>query len=174
MKKALFVIDVQKFFENKKTKVIAKKIGSHIDKNKMDYSLIVFAIFKNNAESPLWKIFGWKGCSEGKDVEIMDELFNLYNKSEIIFRNTYSLLKAPGIKQKLEKFNIEQIDICGFDTDACILATTYDLFDYGYKSVILKELCYSTSKEKLHDFALKIIKRNCGFLLKQATNRKNV
>jgi nicotinamidase-related amidase len=164
MSKALFVIDVQKFFENKNTKSVAKKISKYIKVNKGDYSLIIFTVFKNNSESPLWNIFGWKGCGEGKDIEIMDELSDLVDKSKIIFRNTYSLLKAPGIKEKLKEYEIGQIDICGFDTDACILATTYDLFDSGYKPIILKNLCFSTSKEKLHRAALKIIKRNCGFL----------
>jgi nicotinamidase-related amidase len=107
---------------------------------------------------------GWKGCSEGKDMEIMNELSDSVD-TKIILRNTYSLLKSPGLKEKLEKHKIDQVDICGFDTDCCVLATTYDLFDSGYKPVVLKQLCFSTSKEKLHGSALKIIKRNCGFLL---------
>jgi nicotinamidase-related amidase len=145
MNKALFVVDVQKFFENKKTKSIARKINNYIKENKGKYSLIVFTVFKNNPESPLWNIFGWEGCSIGKDIEIMDEISGLVEKSKIIFRNTYSLLKASGLKEKLKDYKIGQIDICGFDTDACVLATTYDLFDSGYKPVILE--------------------RNCGFLL---------
>lgn len=166
MNKALFVVDVQKFFENKKIKSIARKINNYIKKNKNKYSLIIFTVFKNNSKSPLWKIFKWKGCDRGKEIEIMNELSDLANKSKIIFRNTYSLLKAPQVKEKLKKYKIGQIDICGFDTDCCVLATTYDLFDSGYKPVILKNLCFSISKEKLHEPALKIIERNCGFLSK--------
>jgi len=166
MKKALFVVDVQKFFENKKTKLVAKKINNYIKNNKDKYSLIVFTVFKNNPQSSLWKIFKWTGCKKGREIEIMDELLNLVDKSNVIFRNTYSLLKAPRLKEKLNKYKIQQIDICGFDTDCCVLATTYDLFDSGWKPVILKNLCFSTSKEKLHKIALKIIERNCGFLSK--------
>jgi len=165
MNKALFVIDVQKLFENKETKFIARKINNYIKENKNKYSLIIFTVFKNNPESPLWRILKWKGCNKGKDIEIMNQLSNLVDNSKIIFRNTYSLLKSPQVKIKLKKYKIGQIDICGFDTDACILATTYDLFDSGYKPVILKNLCFSTSKEKLHKSALKIIERNCGFLV---------
>jgi len=164
MNKALFVIDVQKFFENKKTKSIARKINNYIRKNKNKYSLIIFTVFKNDSKSSLWRIFKWKGCNKGKEIEIINELSDLVDSSKIIFRNTYSLLKAPKLKEKLKKNKIKQIDICGFDTDACVLATTYDLFDSGYKPVILKNLCFSTSKEKLHEPTLKIIERNCGFL----------
>ncbi len=164
MKKALFVIDVQGFFENKNTRNIANKINKYIKKNKNKYSLIIFTIFKNNNNSSLSKIFKWTDCSKGKHIEIMKELSDLVDKNKIVFRNTYSLLKAPRLKEKLKKYKIEQVDICGFETDACILATTYDLFDSGYKPVILKNLCFSTSKEKLHKPALKIIERSCGFL----------
>ena len=164
MKKALFVIDVQGFFENKNTRTIANKINKYIKKNKNKYSLIIFTIFKNNNNSSLSKIFKWTDCSKGKHIEIMKELSDLVDKNKIVFRNTYSLLKAPRLKEKLKKYKIEQVDICGFETDACVLATTYDLFDSGYKPVILKNLCSSTSEEKLHKPALKIIGRSCGFL----------
>jgi len=164
MNKALFAIDVQKFFENKKTKSIARKISNYIKKNKNKYSLIIFTVFKNDSESSLWRIFKWRVCNKRKETEIINELSNLVDNSKIIFRNTYSLLKAPQVKRKLRKYKIKQVDICGFDTDCCVLATTYDLFDSGYKPVILKNLCFSTSKEKLHKSALRIIERNCGFL----------
>lgn len=164
MQKALFVIDVQGFFENKNTKKITNKIRDYIEKNKNQYSLIIFTIFKNNPQSSLWKIFKWTDCKKGKDIEIMEELSGLIDNSKIVFRNTYSLFKAPRIKMELKKNKIKQVDICGFETDACVLATTYDLFDSGYKPVILKNLCFSNIKEKLHKPALAIIERSCGFL----------
>lgn len=54
--------------------------------------------------------------------------------------------------------------VCGFDTDCCVLATAYDLFDEGIKPVILENLTYSTSKEKFHSSAIQMIKRNIGFV----------
>ena len=166
MNKALFVIDVQGFFENKGTKLVARKINNYIKKNKSKYSFIIFTVFKNNSTSSLQKIFKWNGCSKGKDIKIIKELSESVSKNKIVFRKTYSLYKVPQIQNKLKKHKIEQVDICGFDTDCCILAATYDLFDSGYRPVILKSLCFSTSKEKLHKPALKIIERNCGFLSK--------
>ena len=166
MNKALFVIDAQKFFENKETKSITRKINNYIEKNKGKYSLIIFTVFKNDPKSPLWRIFKWKKCNKEEDIEIVNEFSNLVDNSKIIFRNTYSLFKVPQVQRRLKRFKIKQVDICGFDTDCCVLATTYDLFDSGYKAVILENLSFSTSKEKLHKSALKIIERNCGFLSK--------
>jgi len=99
-----------------------------------------------------------------RDIEIIKELSESVGKNEIIFRNTYSLYKVSRVQNKLKKRKIEQVDICGFDTDCCVLATAYDLFDSGYRPFILKDLCFSTAKEKLHNPALKIIERSCGFL----------
>lgn len=166
MKKALFVIDVQKFFENKKTKLISEKINDYIKKNKDEYSFIIFTAFKNTANSPSERLLGFSGCNSDKDVEFLSGIQEISKSSDIILRNVYSLFKVSQAEEKLKENNIKQVDICGFDTDCCILATVYDLFDSGYKPVVLKNLCFSTSKEKLHKPALKIIKRNAGFLKK--------
>ncbi|HNU96184.1 MAG TPA: isochorismatase family protein, partial [Candidatus Magasanikbacteria bacterium] len=90
----------------------------------------------------------------------------LVDNCKIVSRNTYSLFKVPRVKIELKEKKIKQVDICGFETDACVLATTYDLFDSGYKTVVLKNLCFSDNKEKLHKSASAIIERNCGFLKK--------
>lgn len=161
MKKALFVIDVQGFFENKKTKLVAKKIDNYIKQNKNKYSFVIFTVYKNTLKSPANKILGFKGCANKKDTELLQELSESTNQ-KIIFRDVYSLFKIPEVREKLKENKIEEVDVCGFDTDCCVLATSYDLFDSGYKPKILKELCFSTSKEKLHNPAIKIIKRNLG------------
>lgn len=160
--KALFVIDVQNFFKNEKTGAIAGKISDYVQKNKNGYEFIVFTVFKNDEKSSLWNILKWQGCNENKDIEIMEPLSAIADKSDIIQRNTYSLLKSPKIQEKLKSNNINEVDICGFDTDCCVLATAYDLFDSGYKVDVLENLCFSTSEEKLHDPAIKILARNCG------------
>jgi len=162
MAKALFIVDVQNFFKNKETNIIAAMINDYIQKNKDNYKLIIFTVFKNDEKSSLWNVLKWQGCNEDKDIEIMEPLSAIADKSGIIQRNTYSLFKSPEIQEKLKSNNISEVDICGFDTDCCVLATAYDLFDSGYKVNVLENLCFSTSEEKLHDPAIKILARNCG------------
>ena len=164
MNKALFVIDVQGFFESKKSKSIAKKINNYVEGNKDKYSFIIFTVFKNVSGSPSENILEFDGCNSGKDIELLTEIIESSKESDIIFRDVYSLYKVPGVQAKLKENKINQVDICGFETDCCILATTYDLFDSGYKPVVLKNLCLSIFGEKLHKPALKIIERNCGFI----------
>ncbi len=68
------------------------------------------------------------------------------------------------MNKALKKNNIQVVDLCGFDTDCCVLATAYDLFDLGIKPVVLENLTWSTSKDQLHKSAIKMLNRNIGFV----------
>lgn len=170
MNKALIIIDAQKYFLNKwtepKVKLIVNEIKKYLTQNLQKYSLIYFTIFKNDKNSSLWKISGWKDCTESPDIDLFDELKEFTNENNVIYKNTLSAVKKPQIIQALKNKNIQEVHLCGFDTDCCILATAYDLFDLGIKPVVLENLTWSTSKEKLHQPAIKMINRNIGFVKK--------
>lgn len=166
MNKALFVIDCQKYFLTPKTKKVVKKIYDFLKNNIQKYDVVYFTIFKNDPKSPLWSISGWRECSQSPDTDLFDELKKFITKDNLVYKNILSAAKLPRIKEALITKEIKEVDICGFDTDCCILATIYDLFDLGIKPVILEDLTWSTSKEKLHKPALKMIKRNVGFIRK--------
>lgn len=160
------VIDVQKFFTSKSTRSIVTKIGTYLDQHSQEYSKIFFTVFKNNKNSPLWQIAGWRGCNRPPATEICDELKEFTSKNNLFYKNILSAAKVPAIKRGLKTGKITEVHLCGFDTDCCILATAYDLFDQNIKPVILENLTWSTAKEKLHGAAIKIIKRNIGFTQK--------
>lgn len=163
MNKALIVIDVQNYFLNSATKPIVKKIQQYLKNQSKQYAAIYFTVFKNNSQAPLWKISGWQGCTAAPETAICHELAEFTNKNNLIYKNILSAYKVPAIKAGLKKNRISQVDLCGFDTDCCVLATAYDLFDNGIKPVILENLTWSTAKEKLHSPAIKMIQRNIGF-----------
>jgi nicotinamidase-related amidase len=72
----------------------------------------------------------------------------------LFYKNILSAVKVPAIKKDLAQKHIQQVDLCGFDTDCCVLAATY----------ILESLTWSTAKEKLHQWAIKMAQRNVGFI----------
>ena len=57
---------------------------------------------------------------------------------------------------------IEEIYLCGIDTEACILKTAFDLFEKEYDVYVLKDYCASTLGVKRHNNAIAILKRNIG------------
>ncbi|MEK6953208.1 MAG: isochorismatase family cysteine hydrolase [Nanoarchaeota archaeon] len=165
MQKALIVIDVQKYFLNEDTKKIVRKIQKYLSDKSNQYDKIYFTIFKNDPSGPVWQISKWKDCTKSPDTDICDEIQEFVNDKNLFYKNFYSALKVPKIKEEIIKNNIQEVHLCGFDTDCCVLATAYDLFDQGIKPVILEDLTYSTSYEKLQESAIKMIKRNIGFTL---------
>jgi nicotinamidase-related amidase len=162
--KALIVIDVQKFFLDNKTEKIVRKIGSYLERNSKKYSLIYFTVFKNDQNSPLWKISGWKECTSSPDTDICSDIKGFANNDNLFYKNILSAFKVSQIRDGLKKHDISEVDLCGFDTDCCVLATAYDLFDDGMKPTVLENLTWSTSKENLHKPAIQMFERNIGFV----------
>ncbi len=170
MNKALIVIDAQKYFITQwteaKVKSTVKNIRKYLRKNLKNYSLVYFTIFKNDKNSPLWKVAGWKELTSPRDTDLFDELKEFTNKDNLVYKNILSAAKKPEILETFKKNKIQEVHLCGFDTDCCVLATAYDLFDLGFKPVILENLTWSTSRDNLHDAAIKMIERNIGFVKK--------
>lgn len=162
--KALIVIDVQNYFLTSATKPIVKRIQQYLKNQSKQYATIYFTVFKNDPRAPLWKISDWQGCIGSPETDICNELAEFTNKDNLFYKNILSAYKVTSIKNNLKKNKISQVDLCGFDTDCCVLATAYDLFDSGIKPVILENLTWSTAKEKLHLPALQMIERNIGFV----------
>lgn len=161
--KALIVIDVQNYFLTSATKPIVKRIQQYLKNQSKQYATIYFTVFKNDPRAPLWKISDWQGCSTAPETDICRELAEFTNKNNLFSKNILSAYKVSAIKTGLKQNKISQVDLCGFDTDCCVFATAYDLFDEGFKPVILENLTWSTAKEKLHLPAIKMIQRNIGF-----------
>ncbi|MEK7095884.1 MAG: isochorismatase family protein [Patescibacteria group bacterium] len=167
MKKALLVIDVQKYFLEKASKGLPSKIADHIKSSK--YEFLAFTTFRNIAGSNWEKSLGWKKCQSDKDLELPKEFENLVTPDNIFEKHTYSALKSPDkLLEHLRRLKIEEIDLCGIDTEACVLATAYDAFDQGFKTNVLFGLSYSRSG--LGAAAKAIINRT----IQKPTNREDI
>ena len=166
MKKALIVIDVQKYFLNEETKPIVGRIQKFLKGKADQYSVIYFTVFKNDPSSPLWRISEWEDCTDFPAADVCDEIKEFTNDKSLFYKNILSAYKVPEIEKGLKEHDVSEVDLCGFDTDCCVLATAYDLFDAGIKPVVLENLTWSTSQEKLHKPALQMLKRNIGFVKK--------
>lgn len=166
MNKALMVIDVQKFFLTRKTHGVVKQIQEYLKKNASEYQLVYFTIYKNDPSAPVWRLSGWKDCTASLDTDICDDIKPFTTPKNHFYKNFLSAAKVTEINEGLRQNKISEVDLCGFDTDCCVLATAYDLFDQGIKPVILENLTWSTSREKLHVPAIKMLLRNIGFVRK--------
>jgi len=155
MKKLLLVIDVQNDFINDHTKDYVSKIEKLINSNKFDD--IVFTKFINNENSKWYKELNYKGCidKQGQDIVIDTQEYKIVEKT------IYSALNNELIKY-IKENDIEQIYLCGFDTDACVQKTALDLFENNFDVYVLKDYCMCSKGVELHNIIINNLKRLIG------------
>ena len=81
---------------------------------------------------------------------------NLYMERKN-WKYTYSAVNRDLIEY-ISKNSIDEIYLCGFDTDGCILKTAFDLFENNIKAYILQDYFMSSGGEKYHYEAIDILK----------------
>ncbi len=155
MNKLLLVIDVQNDFINDNTKCVKDKISKLVDSK--EYEHIVFTKFINNENSIWYKKLNYKGCflCKGQEISIST------NGHKIINKTTYTALNNE-FKEYIDKNNINEIYLCGFDTDACVYKTALDLFENNYKVYVLKNYTMSHSGTEIHNIFIDNLKKLIG------------
>lgn len=161
MKKVLLLVDVQQGFINKQTKECYTRIEELLNTNIFDF--VAATQYHNFDNSPYERFLNWKQFKDKMDYSIPEEI---ERKIDIIFpKVTY----APDIKHILDTLNIlindkkiQEIYLAGFDTDACVLATAFSLFDNNIRPIVLSHYCWSGGGELYHNTGLSCLERSIG------------
>ena len=151
----LLVIDLQKAFINENTVDVVEKINNLIKDNK--YDKVVFTRFINSDDSIWVKKLKYKECVSDESKRIVIDT----NNNLVIDKNIYSAF-TEQLKKYISDNKIDNIYLCGIDTDCCVLKTAFDLFENGYNVYVLKDFCACTHGNVMHNNAIEILKRNIG------------
>ena len=155
MRRCLLIVNVQKGFINKHTCHIPKLI----EKEQFKYENIYITQFFNPPGSFFRKYLNWDRMKKNsKDFSLA---FKPLDRS-IVFRKTKYTAVDSAFLEELKKKGISCVDICGIDTDACVLKTGVDLMENGIRPRILARLCASTGGSRFHEFGIKFLKRFLG------------
>lgn len=155
MSKLLLVIDVQRDFINEYTVKKLEDIQSLVDSGK--YDIVAFTRFINDENSIWYNKLNYKGCMTKEQQEIMLNT----DDYKIFDKKTYTAVNEE-LRKYISDNNINQIYICGFDTDACVQKTALDLFEQWYNVCVLKDYCMCGQGEELHKEVIKNLKRLIG------------
>lgn len=155
MKKLLLVIDVQKEFINEYTGEVLNRIKKLI--NSKEYDIVAFTRFINDEKSVFYKKLKYRGCMNLEQQEIAIET----GKWRVFNKRTYTLVNEE-FKNYIKDNKIDEIYICGFDTDACVQKTALDLFEQEYNVFILKDYCMCYRGYELHEATINNLKRLIG------------
>lgn len=155
MKKMLLVIDLQKSFINPNTEFLISKIDSLV--NSGSYDLVVFTKFINDNDSMWVKKLNYKGCISLEDRKIMID-----TKDNIVLEKSLYTAYSDNLINLINLFKIDEVHLCGIDTECCVLKTAFDLFENGYDIKVLSGYSACTHGEESNKNALDIIARNIG------------
>ena len=92
-----------------------------------------------------------------------EKLFELLSDDLSILKDKATVYYSDRFKEIVRDFKINEIYLCGIDTECCVLKSAFDLFEMGYDVKVLKDYCACTNGIKRHMNALEILRRNIGY-----------
>lgn len=157
--KNIIIVDMQDGFINDNNRYLVDRIDNYVKQNKFDY--VIYTKYKNSENSPFVEILNYTSLmSEAEQRFVIEQ--NPDCKEKLIFEKM-----GYGLTQKMiddiKLLRIKEIEVCGTDADACVMAIAYNLFDNGIKPIILKDLIGSSSRNKdITEYSITIMERSFG------------
>jgi len=150
MTSCLLIIDVQKGLVNEHT----KDIPSKVEALQSQYEFVFICRFVNPPHSPHRELLKWNKF--GADSPEAELAFEPSASAEIFTKGIYSCAGEDFLR-RLEQRGISEVHLCGMDTNCCILKTAADLFERGYRPVVLSQASASHSGKEYHEAGLKLL-----------------
>ena len=157
---ALLIIDLQKYSINEHTEHLPLKIANFIELHTFDY--IVYFQFFNSPNSNFVKIHNWNKMVGPPETDIVDELSKYLTGNNLFKKYSFSVFRAEGFNEFMKSNLINELYLCGIDTDACVLLSEMEAFEKGYDAKVIEDLCASHWGIEYHRRAIDLIKRNLG------------
>ena len=152
---ALLIVDVQVGFVNDATRHILPKVVAL----QSQYAHVYATRFVNAEGSPYRKLLDWhRFYVDSGDVPLA---FEPVDDVQVIDKNVYTCI-TPAFIEELRGKGIEEVAICGIDTDACVSACATDLFQNGFRPLLISDACASHAGAEYHEAALRILARLIG------------
>ena len=152
---ALLIVDVQIGFVNDATRHIVPKV----EELQKRYAHVYATRFINAEGSPYRRLLDWHRFYE--DSDDVPLAFEPVDGAVVIDKHVYTCV-TPAFLDDLRGKGIEEVAICGIDTDACVSACAVDLFENGFKPILLSDACASHAGAEYHEAALRILARLIG------------
>ena len=144
---ALLIVDVQRAF-NPPPSFVAK-----LTRYSRRFSCRVFTRYVNPPGSVFRRLLKQDSCAP--DTPDLDLLIPP-QRGDLVMTKTAKYGLTPPQIRTLHRRGITRVTVCGLDTDACVLAVMFSLFDGGIECHLKEEMCWSSSG--LHKPAVAIIR----------------
>ena len=150
--KNIIIVDMQKGFINENNSFLVEKINNYLKNHVFDN--IIYTKYINFPESPFVKFLDWKDLQDEDSQQIIVDI----KKGGIIFEKVGYGVDTCVIDYMKSK-NITECEVCGTNSDACVMAVAFNLFDNDIKPILLEDMCGTNNSNKdIDESAKKIFK----------------
>lgn len=152
---ALLVVDVQIGFVDQHTSHIPAVVERLLPRYRHTFA----TRFYNPIPSNYRRLIHWNRFDiNGPDFPLA---FTPSADTTVIDKPTYTCV-TPDFLASLDCAGIDEVHICGIDTDICVTKCAVDLFEVGRVPVVVTDACASHGGPELHQAALRILARYIG------------
>lgn len=156
---ALIIVDVQEGFVTPETKGTVGPILQHLDHRRPRYTRVIATRFVNRPRSLYETERHWSAMMSPPQTRLVRGI----GKAADTVITKHGLAPDAGeLLPMLQADGIRRVELCGFDTDQCVLATALLLWDAGIAPRILEPLCSSSGGPDMHDRGLVTLRRAIG------------
>jgi len=155
--RALIVVDVQRGFVTPDTEATVSRVLEHIQRERRRYAVVIATRFINSPGSMYETEREWDGMMDAQDISLVSGIDSAVDA----VLSKHGLAPDPGELLPILR-GVEQVEVCGFDTDQCVLATALLLWDAGIVPRVLASLCSSSGGPDMHEAGLAIARRAIG------------
>lgn len=125
-----------------------------------DKSSVVLTRFVNRAGSSFETLLDWPDMQAG---DATTQLFgNLESAGYDVIEKTSYTAWLPYVQEKVAGLGATELVLFGLDSDACVLKTALDVFEAGYRPIVLTDLCNSSGGDHRHNMGLELLKTLIG------------
>lgn len=155
MARCLMIIDVQHGFINEWTRAMPARVEAL----QARYEHVIATRFVNPEGSPYRRLIRWSRCAPGSSDTVL--AFAPRGDAWIYDKTVYSAV-TPALQAFLDARGLKGVELAGIATDNCVLKTAVDLFEIGYRPVVLANACASHGGPECHDCGLRLLRRFIG------------
>jgi nicotinamidase-related amidase len=155
MPSCLIIVDVQKGFVNAWTQAIPARVEALQDR----FDLVLATRFVNPPGSPFRRLMDWPRFAPGSDEAEL--AFTPRAGTPVLEKAVYSALDT-GLRDRLGRSGVRTVHLAGIATDNCVLKTAVDLFEAGWRPVVLEDCCASHGGPECHAAGLLVLRRLIG------------
>jgi nicotinamidase-related amidase len=158
-RRALVVVDVQRGFVTPETEPTVTRLSAFLRSERSRYAVVIATRFANRPGSLYESERDWSGMMSGAEIELVPGLAEI---ADVVLIKHGLAPAREDLTFLLGAHGVQRADLCGFDTDQCVLATALLLWDAGIAPRVLAELCASSGGSDMHRAGLAITRRAIG------------